>query len=327
MTQGEFQDVIEEKKKETKPCPCEKSDGTKIDTGTDANGECLPCEEEQTVDVPKKPAEFWLQDNLKTAGAFANLMDIKKYTPWAAKYDLQTPKPTFMDPTRELAANAEQANIQSQALAQFAGPQALSARASGVMGAASKNAADIMSRYNNANVNLANQFESNIANINNQEQQLNSAASQKLYDQNTIANQQYDNSKRQARNQLLNQYTNAITNKWKTDAMNQLYPQYGVTPGNGGEMTFDREAAKKIKPVTSKSISDYIAECKADGLSDENAIMKCVAQKTGAAGKDDTDDTQAATVMAQYSNQGNQQLPKQKHGGFMYSDIIYPFVL
>ena len=319
---GEFVDAPDATKKDEKKCPCQKSDGTVTDTGTDANGECLPCEENVSIDVPKEPAEFWLQDNLKTAGAFANLMSIKKQMPWAPKADLVTPKPTFLDPTRELAANAEQANIQTQALSQFAGPQALSARASGVMGAASKNAADVMSKYNNANVNIANQFETNIANIENQERQLNMAAQSKLYDQNTIANQQYDNSKRQALNQLINQTANAYTNRAKTDAMNQLYPQYRVDPRTGGLMNFTKGKEGK-KGTGSKNISELIAECKADGLSDEKAIMSCVKEKRSAMGAN-TSDVDAAAALAQYQGQN---VPLQKRGGFIYSDIAFPFIL
>ena len=309
-----------------KKCPCKKSDGSEVETGTDANGECLPCEEEVPVDVPKEPAKFWLQDNLKTAGAFANLMDIKKQMPWAPKADLVAPKPTFLDPTRELAANAEQANIQSQAMAQFAGPQALSARASGVMGAASKNAADIMSKYNNANVNLANQFETNIANVENQERQLNMAAQSKLYDQNTIANQQYDNAKRQARNQLVNQVANSFTNRAKTDALNQMYPQYDTHPETGGMVNYDPSKGKQAKPVSTKDISDLIAECKQDGLTDQRSIMECVKVKRSATGGGEASPDLSA-IQAQFQGQEKQGLPNGRHGGFMYGDITFPFVL
>jgi len=238
--------------------------------------------------------------------------------PWAAKYDLRTPKPTFMDPTRELAANAEQANIQTQALGQFAGPQALSARSSGVMGAASKNAADVMAKYNNANVNIANQFESNISNIENQEQQLNTASQQKLYDQNTISNQQYDNTKRALRNNLLNQTTSGITNMMKTDAMNQIYPQFDVDASSGGKVTYDPTKSRKVKPeVSGSSYEAFHKEC-SKLYKDETQIEKCVNKKMNTAsssGGEDDDDAQK--VMSIY---------KQK-GGFMYGDITYPFIL
>jgi exonuclease VII large subunit len=223
-----------------------------------------------------------------------------------------------MDPTRELAANAEQANIQTQALGQFAGPQALSARSSGVMGAASKNAADVMAKYNNANVNIANQFESNIANIENQEQQLNTASQQKLYDQNTISNQQYDNTKRALRNNLLNQTTSGITNMMKTDAMNQIYPQFDVDESIGGKVTYDPTKSRKVKPeMSGSSYEAFHKEC-SKLYKDETQIEKCVNKKLGASSDTGGDDD--AQILAQH-------FPQKKNGGFAYGDITYPFIL
>lgn len=227
-----------------KKCPCvivdEKTgEQTTIEQAPDPQtGECPPCEKDQDLDIEGPPAEWWLQDTIKTTGAFGDLMGVKKYMPWAPAVELQKPRPTFLDPTRELAANAEQANIQTQGMAQFAGPQALSARSASVQGQAAKNAADILSKYNNANVNIANQFELKGTDIANQESMLKQATAQRLYDQNTVANQQFDNAKLAMRNNLRNYYTNAITNKWQTDALNQMYPNYAVSPGVGGRMFF-----------------------------------------------------------------------------------------
>ena len=106
----------------------------------DENGNCPPCEEDVNVQVPGEPAPYWLQDTIKTTGAFGDLMGLKKRMPWAPGVNLEEPRPTFLDPTRELAANAEQANIQTQGMAQFAGPQALSSRSSGIQGQAAKKA-------------------------------------------------------------------------------------------------------------------------------------------------------------------------------------------
>jgi len=239
-TQGQIQGIhqlsFEDEAEQLPPCDCIKQDGTLIELERDENGNCPPCEEDVNVQVPGEPASYWLQDTINTTGAFGDLMGLKKRMPWAPGVDLEEPRPTFLDPTRELAANAEQANIQTQGMAQFAGPQALSSRSSGIQGQAAKNAADVLAKYNNANVNVANQFELKATDIRNQESMLRQATSQRVYDQTTMANQQFDNSKLAMRNNLRNQYTNAITNRWKTDAMNQMYPDYAVDPSVGGRM-------------------------------------------------------------------------------------------
>ena len=47
-------------------------------------------------------------------------------------------------------------------------------------------------------------------------------------------NQQFDNSKAQARQELRKHYINAITNRAKTQALNTLYPNYQVDSSSGG---------------------------------------------------------------------------------------------
>ena len=317
IDRGVFEAVPDDvKEKGTDPCPeCTRADGTSFVPDRLDDGTCPPCDEKGEVAVtPETQPKMWLQDKIKTAGAFTDLMSAKKYMPWAAKYDLRTPKPTFMDPTRELAANAEQANIQTNALAQFAGPQALSARSSGVMGQASKNAADVMSKYNNANVNIANQFESNIANIENQEQQLNTGAQQKLYDQNTITNQQYDNTKRALRNNLMNQTTSGITNMTKTAALNKLYPQWQVDPTSGGNVDYDPTKARQIKPeMSGDNEQAYYDEC-SKRYKDEATIQRCVDSKI----KNTPSRRDPAKDAFDAHN--------AKEGGFIYGDVTYPFI-
>ena len=314
--EDEYEEVPGEAKTEAKvekKCPCQKSDGTETDTGTDPNtGECNECIEDVTVDV-EKPAETWLQDTIKTTGAISDLMGVKKYMPWAAPVKLEKPKPTFLDPTRELAANAEQANIQTAGMAQFAGPQALSARSSSIQGQASKNAADVLSKYNNANVNIANQFETGNANIQNQENTINQGIKSRLYDQTTMANQQYDNSKRALRGNLRNQYANSITNKWKTDALNQMFPQYAVSPASGGKMSFTQ--AKKIKPQKNADTSEIIARYKKQGMKDTDAI-KAAQLEINKKVEPETQEADANQAMKQYGQQG----------GFIYGSHTYPFI-
>jgi len=318
---------------EEKECICKDADGTERNVGTDPNtGECNPCREDVTttnIEVDE-PAPWWLQDTIKTTGAFGDLMGVKKYMPWAPKADLDVPRPTYLDPTRELAANAEQANIQTQAIGQFAGAQAQSARASSVQGTAAKQAADTLSRVNNQNVNIANEFATNASNIRNQEQLQNQATDQRLYDQTTVANQQFDNAKLAMRNNLRNQFTNAITNRYQTDALNQLYPQYNVDPSVGGKMTFDPSKARQIdgrgaKPT--KSYGEYMKECIAEGVpADDKANLKaCVSQKMASAGLSSSTVDNSSAAMQQYAGQ------KQRDGGQMgpgvYANMVFPFIL
>ena len=187
------------------------------------------------IDLGQKTyAPWWLQDIVKTSGAAADLARVKRYLPWQAVPETRLPEATFYDPTRELAANAEQANIQTQAAAAFTGPQALSARSAAIQGQAAKNAADIMARYNNMNVQLANQLSQERTAIMNQAAQNKANLDTNLYDKYTVANQQFDNAKNMARQNLRQSYIDAITNRAKTQALNTLYPNFYTDPITGG---------------------------------------------------------------------------------------------
>jgi hypothetical protein len=317
---------------EENPCPCvvtdEQGNQTDITQPRNADGTCPPCEKEEDLDIPGPPAEWWLQDTIKTTGAFGDLMGVKKYMPWAPAGELQKPRPAFLDPTRELAANAEQANIQTQGMAQFAGPQALSARSASVQGQAAKNAADILSKYNNANVNIANQFELKGTDIANQESMLKQANAQRLYDQNTVANQQFDNAKLAMRNNLRNYYTNAITNKWQTDALNQMYPNYKVSPGVGGRMQFNPTDKKFTGQGSGSSSFDWQKakdECvKNNPGADSKLIDSCIASKKEAFKTSSNTGPNSKIGMGMYS--GMKKGGEANHPGYVYVNSWFPFM-
>ena len=316
---------------EENPCPCtiidEQGNQTEITQPRNADGTCPPCEKDIDIDVPGPPAEWWLQDTIKTTGAFGDLMGVKKYMPWAPAGELQKPRPAFLDPTRELAANAEQANIQTQGMAQFAGPQALSARSASVQGQAAKNAADVLSKYNNANVNIANQFELKGTDIANQESMLKQANAQRLYDQNTVANQQFDNAKLAMRNNLRNYYTNAITNRWQTDALNQMYPNYKVSPGVGGRMDFN-PTEKTTNPSAGSNTNSWqkaYDECKKNNPGMSEALLRDCAKASA------TTTTSASTGANSKIGMGMYQGQRKKGGainnpGYIYINSWFPFM-
>lgn len=190
--------------------------------------------------MQEKNAPWWLQDIIKTAGAFGDQMRVKKYMPWQATPAVYLPEAVLADPNRMLAANAEQANIMAQNLAAFSGPKALSSRTSQIQGQAAKTAADTLSQYANMNVGTVNNLENIRANIMNQAAQNRAGLATQLYDKNTIANQQFDNAKNLARQNLRQSYIDAITNKEMTYNLNQLFPQYQVHPEWGGGIEFDQ---------------------------------------------------------------------------------------
>lgn len=208
-----------------------------------------------------QPGNYYSQDIINMGQTLSDRLGINKYMP----YDITLPQPvlmdpTFYDPSRELAANAEMANLVTQNLGQFAGPQALSSRASQVQGNAARSVADILGRYNNLNVGVANQFEQANKALINDFNVKRALAKADYYDKSTIANQQYDNTKRAANARFTQQAVNAITNKATTQVLNSLYPEYAIDPTTGGQMmyvpsqrTFDGAASANANPYSDVS--------------------------------------------------------------------------
>ena len=217
-------------------------------------------DETEDVNIPvPEYAPWWLQDTINTAGAFGDLMKTKKYYPWAPKYNPMMPEPTFLDPTRAIAAQSEQAKILGDTMAKLSPNSSLAAsRLSGLQGELAKGASDIANQYDKANVEIANQFAPMQADVANKAQEYNLGQTKGLYDANTIMNQQYDNSQTAKRDKLRQQYTNAITNRWKTDALNKLYPQFAVDPSFGGKSIF--KGGKPHNKSMSKTPQDVYDE-------------------------------------------------------------------
>jgi hypothetical protein len=315
-------------------CECTYPDGTTERMPKNADGTCPPCkkeiEEEVTGDygaeIPMAMgdgyAPWWLQDTVNTMGAFGDLASINKYMPWAASVDLEEPRPTFLDPTRELAAQSEQANIAAQASGAFAGnAQQMGARLANIQGQGAAGAANTLSNINNQNVGIANQFEGQQIGIRNQEQLMNQQIANDLYDKNVIANQQFDNAKRQAMANLRQQYNTALTNRAKTDALNQLYPNYQVDPSSGGFMGYT-PTEKTVNPIQDKDVIRYAQQLEAAGLTkEERAVLlkEYVRSNSGAT----TEGPDPNVIAQMYGQRGG----LMKNGGYVYSDILFPFIM
>jgi hypothetical protein len=266
-------------------CTCVETPTEGCEEGTELyNTRKAPCDEKglafdiANCDCVKdpEPPEWWLQDTVNTMGAASDLASVKKYMPWEARVDLEEPRPTFLDPTRELAQQSEQANIASQASASFAGAQGLGARNAASQGQGAAQAANTLSNINNQNVNIANQFEGTQVGIRNQESMLNQQMANRVFDKNTIANQQFDNAKLAGRQNLRNSYNTAVTNKWKTDALNQMYPNYQTKPGVGGKVKYT-PTDKTLDATKRKDVYAAAQEyCNKQGYAGDKGMNACM---------------------------------------------------
>ena len=221
--------------------------------------------QEDIETTPKdKRSDFYIQDVMNTGLGLANRLNINKYNPTMIQYTPDLMKPTYYDPNRELANNAEMVNIAAGNLAQFTGPQAFNSRFSDLQGKGLANAANIEARYNNLNVGVANQFEQANKQITNQGKLANQKSTQDYLAGLAIANQQYDNSVNQANTNLVQSgLIPAFTNRAKTQVMNTLVSDYMIDPRTGGMLNFN-PAGRQFSGASTQSgksgLSSFIAD-------------------------------------------------------------------
>jgi hypothetical protein len=299
-------EVDEETGETVQKCYCTDENGNEVEVPmVDGKCECETYGDMSMGDMMQQPQEnlegWYPQDVNNLYGALGTQWGRRKGQPWSPRVDLEEPRPTFLDPTRELAAQSEQANIASNAVAQFAGPQALNARLSGIQGQSAKNAANTLSNINNQNVSIANQFEGQQVGIRNQEQAMNQQLADRLYDETELANQNFANTRLADRMNTLQMYNTGITNEANRMNLNDMYPDYAIN--RKGRLTA-RPTMKKADPTAeSEDALEYALQLKGSGLSDK-----------------------VQTELL------NRKFPKAKRGGqtkkagYVYADMMYPFI-
>jgi hypothetical protein len=106
-------------------------------------------------------------------------------------------------------------------------------------GKAATNAADILARYNNLNVGVANQTEKFNVDTFNEYAEDRADDATALFDKVSLLNQNYDNAKNEARQNMRQSYIDAITNAAQTASLNAMYPNFATyTPTGGTPMYF-----------------------------------------------------------------------------------------
>lgn len=194
------------------------------------------------------PEVGWFpQDVSNLYGAISDSASIKKYMPWMAQADFTNYEPVFADPTRELANNNEQTNIGVQGANAYATPQAYVAAFTQMQGKSAENAANTLGRYNNMNIGIANQSAMTNAEIDTKRSGYNAERATSLYDKTTIANQQFDNSKRLAKHNIISGWNTGITNSAMANTLNYMNPyEYFIDPSTGGRIRFNANNTKEL---------------------------------------------------------------------------------
>jgi hypothetical protein len=216
----------------------------------------------ETADDPEydqasADAPWWAQDKGNMLMTIGERASINKYMPHSFPVNLAKPDVVYYDPSRALAANAEQSNIAAQTVGSFGNSAQASSQMSGIQGNAFARNANILADYEGKNVGLANQYLDKVKRTQDQENTANSLRMQNLFDQTTMANQQYDNSKRAANRNVFDAWRQGLTNATQTQTMNTLYPQFDTNPTDGGTTSFTK--GRPINGSSNSRLNNYTA--------------------------------------------------------------------
>ena len=305
-------------------CNCKEGQVAKV-----VDGECI-CEEEKITELPpKEPAPWWLQDTVNTFGVAGDRGYLEKDLPYDPGVDVVAPLGRYKDPTKELADNQAMFTTGADTAAQFAGVQGLTSRTSQMAGNAALQATKINQRYNNDNINLANTIERGAADAYNKQGVADREVEKGIFDDTARANANFNKERLGFRLARRNQFNTALTNRWKTDAMNQIDPDYAVDPSVGGQMHHTpnyRNPNANTGVSRQEMIDGYIAQGMSgkDAAATVNAIL-------GPAGSSASSTGSQGMINAIYGNRstGSYNTKTVKFGGatgyYVLGGNVYPF--
>jgi hypothetical protein len=165
--------------------------------------------------------------NLQNALQIANL---RKFQPYEPVPQAVIPDTVFMDPTRAIAAQQEEARSGSDADQGNANPQAARAMSLVRQGIAGKQAADTIGQYHNQNVQIANQANERAASITND---LLSKQANRLSELNKagfLADRDYQREMGKLQAENVNRYQKQHDNAVKTTWLNKTSPYFNINP-------------------------------------------------------------------------------------------------
>jgi hypothetical protein len=168
------------------------------------------------------------QDLINLRGAQGDLFSINKYRPFRPGIGFDTPEFAGVDFRGAAGTLASGMAGAANQLGQFAGPQAYNARMADVQAKGAEGVAKLREQEYATNQGMLNQFNTNVAQMRNANAIRQAQADKKFSDENAIANQQFDNSKRMAKANIRNAMIQGITNVEKTGLYNEMYDDFNI---------------------------------------------------------------------------------------------------
>lgn len=180
------------------------------------------------------PASWWNYDVVNYANQLGNYFDIEPGNlPVYQRYSPYIPDPTFLDPARAIAQQQGLTRQASDAIMSGADPTVGRANVIAAAANSANPVADIMAKYDQANVGIANEYGRNAAQMMNQAMLQNNQYNKTYTDELEVRRQQYQNALREGRTDVAKSIMQGMKNAAETSWMNATSDSYSVDPRTG----------------------------------------------------------------------------------------------
>ena len=177
------------------------------------------------------------QDLINLRGAQEDLYSINKYRPYRPGIGFDTPEFAGVDFRGAAGTLASGMAGAANQLGQFAGPQAFNARMADIQAKGAEGVAKLREQEYATNQGMLNQFNTNVAQMRNANAVRQAQTDKTFFDENAIANQQFDNSRRMAKANIRNAMIQGLTNVEKTGLYNEMYDDFNIVPQGFGPLS------------------------------------------------------------------------------------------
>lgn len=203
----------------------------------DAAINCSPSTTPNTIDVnnktiPSRMRSRWMTpDKVNMLAAAA--VPPKKYLPYAAKAEYEPNRLSLEDWRAQAAAEQSMYNKQGELMGVYGPTTGQGANQSFAAGQQAERVGNVISGVTSRNVDRVNQFLAQERARKDQFNLLGAERTTNLFDKNVIANQQYDNARRQYLNNMAKTYGQGWQNAMKLGMLNAVNPRFKVNPLSG----------------------------------------------------------------------------------------------
>jgi len=293
---------------------------------------CRCIEKTEIITKPPETPEFWKQDIMKLDALSG--IDINKYYPSRQSFTGNFMDPAYKDPTREIAAIGEQAQIAGDMAASMSSGPGLSSILAKIQGTAGAQIAGALDKVQNDNISIYNGAEQFNAGVQTNTDVLNQDAGKTFMDAVNLVDQNYDNARNELDVQIADMQANAWTNMANTANLNSLTPDLKVSPANAGLINANTSKALNANvPVDAQSSMDkrlalekqyYDANC--GNISDDKEKAACKLAASKAADKtmkaSNTTTPPATVVPPGYQGEAGNTLKETKYGSELRRELM-----